>query len=325
MDREDSARRGVERDHAAHERIAEDSRDVPLQVHVDVRHQRLARFRHLIGPRHARFVHDASHGVHLDEPHALRAVQRLLVLPLEPSLADLLAHLVLHEALAVELAFADLAGIAHEGRHGLTVGVVPFRNRLDDEAGEIDPVLFEDRDDVDRGVRKNHRRPVGLAAEPLERARDVAGRELNHRAEPRELGLERVFGRAQQGHRVRRKIFRDHVVLAIVDDPAWRGQRDLAQPVLLRLQRVPLVLQHLRVEEAAQEHGHQHHDENGADPGAARYVVRMEAHAVDGSTRGRITTSSTTPASAVTAAESGDHSINCWTSSIPPTRRSARK
>src|SRR5665213_1178513 len=112
---------------------------------------------------------------------------------------------------------------------------------------------------------------------------------------------------------------------SVVDDPARSGQRQRTQTILLRLQLVAIVLEHLRVEERAHQRQDDRTESERRNARAAGDVVRMNAHAGDGSRNGRIRSRTMTPAIAVAAAESGDHNTNCCTRSIPERRCSAMK
>src|SRR5204862_7304169 len=82
------------------------------------------------------------------------------------------------------------------------------------------------------------------------------------------------------------------------------------------------VLEHLCAEETrAQEKDHGRDDDVGRNA-AAPDVVRMEAHAALVSSTGRSAMSASTPATAVTNADSDDHTRICISSSAPCIRRS---
>src|SRR5256886_16030108 len=76
---------GVQREHRAALSRREDLRDVALQVEVDRGVHRPARHRGQPGGG-AALAHNPSQRAYLDEAHAVRAPERVVVLALEPSL-----------------------------------------------------------------------------------------------------------------------------------------------------------------------------------------------------------------------------------------------
>src|SRR3954462_3958146 len=99
--------------------------------------------------------------------------------------------------------------------------------------------------------------------------------------------------------------------MPIVDHTARRRQRYRPEPILFGLHHVLAVLNYLCFEERAAEEQESNNQRQRAHSGAAGDIIRMEAHAELGSSRGRIMNSNSTPTAAVTAAESGDHNSNC--------------
>src|SRR5207237_3823284 len=126
-----------------------------------------------------------------------------------------------------------------------------------------------------------------------------------------------VDARSRDRDRISRQIFRDYVAVAIVNDAAWGRQRNRPQPIFLGLHHVLLVLHDLCLEERADEQYEAEAKRERAHSRAAGDVVRMKAHAGVGSSRGRIMNSNSTPTAAVTAADSGDHSNSCCSTSTP--------
>ena len=90
-------------------------------------------------------------GVRFDEvdAHAFLAMEYRLVLLLEAGFADLLSGFVARILRIVEIRFGDFTRVADERCDARSVGVVALRNRLDDKAREIQPMLLENRHDVD--------------------------------------------------------------------------------------------------------------------------------------------------------------------------------
>ena len=141
------------------QRVAEQAGCNALKVHVDVGLERRRGDRREIRAG-ARLVHDASPGIDLDELAPLLAVQDVLVLLLEPLLADLLAGLVVRGVLEPgELRLADLADVSDEGRHDFAVGIEPARGTLDDQPGELCPMLLEHAHHVERRIGNDDGRP----------------------------------------------------------------------------------------------------------------------------------------------------------------------
>ena len=103
--------------------------------------------------RRARAVaHHPPARVDLHEADALPPAETLLVLLLQAILPDLRPRLVADEQRVVELAVADLPGVADERRHHRAVGVPALRRRLDDQLGEFEPPFLERRDEAEGGV-----------------------------------------------------------------------------------------------------------------------------------------------------------------------------
>jgi hypothetical protein len=147
-------------------------------------------------------------------------------------------------------------------------------------------------------------------------------------------GLGQAVQRAAQRVRVRRRderhgvaghVLGDDAPVPVIDDAARRGARHLAQPILLRLQGVLLVLDDLRSEERGRQQADDRHQHDARRPCAPDDVVRMEAHVARASSSGRRTSNNRTPARAVAAAASGDHTIACISHSPPGTRRPAAR
>src|SRR5699024_6237337 len=129
--------------------------------------------------------HDAIVRVDLYELNALSTAQLGLVLLLQPRLADELSRLVTVLRHLGELFLIDLADVADETADRLTVRIDAFGRGLDDQAREILVVLLENRDGVERGVRKDDRRTVAIATEALNRVLELLVRQLDHVAQPR--------------------------------------------------------------------------------------------------------------------------------------------
>ena len=88
--------------------------------------------------------------------------------------------------------------------------------------------------------------PRGRAAEPAQRLLDLRVGEADRAAQPLQHRAQRVLLLRQHRHRVADHVVGDDLAVAVVDDAARRRQRQLAQSVRLGLERVLLVLQHLR-------------------------------------------------------------------------------
>ena len=84
---EDLAGVGIEREDRAALTGREDLRDELLQAEIDRRVEIGARHRIEVGGR-LRIAHHLTFRTHFDEPHAFRAAQRVVVLALQPILAD---------------------------------------------------------------------------------------------------------------------------------------------------------------------------------------------------------------------------------------------
>ena len=146
------------------------------------------------------------------------------------------------------------------------------------------------------------------------RVRRFAGGEFGM---PCVLVLKRLPEGSRHDKAVLNDILRDHESIAIEDRPAWRWKRHFSQPVLLRLQHPLLRAQHLRAEERRKQEQDDARDQRRRDSRASRDVVRMKAHAVRTSMRGRSRINAKTPANAVTAAESGNQTKICMANSPP--------
>src|SRR5262249_54843589 len=97
------------------------------------------------------------------------------------------------------------------------------------------------------------------------------------------------------------------------------------QAILFRLQRVLLVLQDLRTEERAEEKDQHPADDDIGDAAAPHDVIRVKAHVVRASISGFSNDNAITPATAVTAAESGDQTKICIANSAPAVWRPATR
>src|SRR5947207_2689970 len=314
----------VDRDGAALQRIGKDSRHEFLEVQIDVRVKRRCAFRAEIGTR-SFTAHRPSARIHLVESDSFATVENVLILLLESGLTNRLAGLVARVFGIVELRVGDLAGVTDERSHDRPIRIVAFRDRLDDETREIEPMLLENRHNVDRRVGKNCSRPCRRSAISSDREVDVVLSELQRRRELPERGAKAVDTRRRNRNRIRRKILGDYLAVPIVNDAARRWQRYRAQTVFFRLHHVLLVLDYLRIEERADQQQESDSECQRAHSGPASDVIRMKAHAGAGSSSGRIMKSNRTPTAAVTAAESGDQSSSCWSSSTPFTRCSPTK
>src|SRR5512146_1817024 len=166
-------------------------------------------------------------------------------------------------------------------------------------------------------TRAARRRAGRIPPEALDRVLILLIGELDRPAQPVQRGAERVLGLRQQRYRISDHVLGDRLAMAIQNAPARRGGRYLPQPVLFRLQQRVLVADDLRAEERAQKkREHAAHDHTRGAP-APHDVVRMKAHAVRTSISGFSNDNTTTPATAVTAAESGDQTKICIASSAP--------
>ena len=117
-----------------------------------------------VGAR-AGLAHDAAARVDLDELASLLAVQHALVFLLEPLLADLLARLVVGVAQLASSVSLISPDVADEWRDDVAVGIEAAGRTLDDQPGELRPMLLEHAHHVERRVGDDHRRPARRAPE----------------------------------------------------------------------------------------------------------------------------------------------------------------
>ena len=134
-------------------RVAEDARDETLEIEIDVRVEGRRRHRQQVRPRGALPRNDSAARVDLDELTSLAAAQLRLVRSLQPSLAHLLARLVVDELRLRELGLAYLACVTDERRDDRPIGVEPPRRGLNDQPRKLDAVLLQHAHDVERRVR----------------------------------------------------------------------------------------------------------------------------------------------------------------------------
>ena len=309
----------IQRHHPADQRVAEQLDRELLQVEVDVRVHRRRGLGQQVLPRPG-LAHYASACVHLHEPRSLAPAKLALVLPLQPVLPHLLARLVAAERGTGEFVLVDFTRVSDERGDRRSVGVVPFWRALDDQPRELHPVLLEHRHHVEGRVGEDHGGPVGRAAETPDRLVDLLRRERDRPRQAPERGAQRIDARCQERDRIPRQVLGDDLPPAVVDDAARRRQRHLAQAVLLGLQHVLRVLQHLRPEERAHQEDERQEQQRGSEPRPALHLVRVEAHPRGVPTTGRTSTSTTSPTAAVNAAASGDQSSACTRNSLPLSR-----
>src|SRR4029079_10071540 len=264
--------------------------------------------------------HDSVFGIDLDELNALATASFLLVLLLETALTDQLTRLVARTGKIGELALADFRDVADERADGRAVGINPLSRRLDDEAREVHVVLFEHRHDVERRILDDHGGTRRIAVEAPDRVLILPGRQIDGGLEPIERRSQGVFALREQRDRIADDVLSDRLVVAVEDSSARRRGRNLPQSVLLGLHERFLIADHLRAEERAQQEDQDARDDDARRSATPDDVVRMEAHAVRISMSGRRIDSAITPATAVTAADSGDHTNSCIASSAPCAR-----
>ena len=78
-------------------------------------------------------------------------------------------------------------------------------------------MLLEHRDHVDRRIRDDDGRPIGIAAIATHRLLDLVGRERDDGAELLERGAQRIGAWREERYRVAREVLGDDVPGAIVD------------------------------------------------------------------------------------------------------------
>ena len=130
--------------------------------------------------------------------------QRIVVLALQAVLAHEAAQPHRREPHLGPLRLGHLADIAHQVRGDAGVGIEPLGLRLDQQARDQQPPLFELRYDIELRVRHDQRGQVGGLAVAGHHARDAGAVELDDRGDARERRAHRRFVAGQQRHGVAR-------------------------------------------------------------------------------------------------------------------------
>ena len=179
-------------------------------------------------------------------------------------------------------------------------------------------MLLEHRDHVERRILHDDRRARLVAPVAPDRVLELLFRELNRAAQPRERRRERVLVlRRAARPNSRRRSPRSACCCGRESGRAARasgsGGADSPPTAACRL----LIPHDLRAEERAQEEDQHGAHDDGRGASAPDDVIRVKAHAVRTSISGFNNDNAITPATAVTAAESGDQTNICIAISAP--------
>ena len=273
------ARQADERDHVAVVRIERHHRTAmagerrlggALHFEVDRQQQILARSRSLgaqVGDESTLALHRASRGVDENLAKAVAAMQLVLVGTLDAELADEGRAGVGGAVDVLQILLADGAHVAERVHRQLGVRVPAGLACLDIQARKLEAPHGETRD-----VLVRHAQADRHAVEPAARVDgaleliDVLGTDEIELHQARE-GLTHVrhfFGHQLQ--LVGGLVARDHLAMAVEDQPARRRDRLVAYPVTLGELRVVIVTRHLQHEQAHdQAHGRQPHDRGAGE------------------------------------------------------------
>ena len=169
---------GIEREHGAALARREDPRHVALQVQVDGGGERAPRDRRE-GRGGTGLAHHASQRTDLHEPHAIRSAQRVVVLALQPILAEQPTESHGREAPLRPLRLGHLPDVAHQMGHQGAVRVMALRLGLNEQARKYQTPLLQRRHDRERRIGEDGDRQVGRAPVAGQHALDADAVELH--------------------------------------------------------------------------------------------------------------------------------------------------
>ena len=233
--RQDRAGLGIEGDRGALRGLALERGDLSVErllqglfePRVDVGHHVVPRG----GRRLAQAAHHLSVRVHLHLVGAGAAPQVRLVLVLEPALPEEVAELVALLLVVLQLLARDLTHVPEHLHAGLAQGVGAVGVGDGGDAGEHGRVLADVEDVGERGVLEDGHGLVQAVLVVGQVGLDLGGRDPEERGElPHHRGV--LLGRhSRQGDVLGHLIAHDDVVAAVRDEPARRGDLDVAHLV----------------------------------------------------------------------------------------------
>ena len=275
------ARQADERDHVAVVRIERHDRaSMPgegglggaLHLQVDRQQQILAGSRRLgaqVGDERALALHRASLRVDQHLAKAVGAMQLRLVGALDTELADEGGAGVGGAVDVPQILLADGAHVAERVHRQLAIRVPAGLAGLDIQARKLEPSHGKARDVLVRHAQAD-RHAVEAAARvdgALELI-DVLGTDEIELHQAREGLLQVRHFLGHQFQLVGGLVARDHLAVAVEDQPARRRDRLVAHPVTLGEVRVVFVAEHLQHEQPHDQADDRHRHDRGARQGA---------------------------------------------------------
>jgi hypothetical protein len=176
-------------------------------------------------------AHDPADGIHLHIANAVAPLEELLVLPLEPLLADDHPLAIAVETRALQFGGRDLTDVPQDVSHCGSRVVAPPRSHLEEDPGKLHPSLLQSRHLIEVRRPRDEKGEPGVPGCSRHQGLDPFLGKVQVRPEPFERGPDRIPRGRKEGDGVRGHVFRDDPPLAVEDRPSRRRHGEDTQTV----------------------------------------------------------------------------------------------